>query len=325
LKLDKLASRNISLAVLLIAVLIMVLIFRSRTPFGKSEASFTSEPKKEITRIEFSGEGKTLLLEKEEKVWMVNGKHEARPGGITFIERILTGIKIKSPVSPDFFDEQIVKNNIEPVRVRVFEKNKLISSFLVYKTRSNKYGNIMKITGRSKPFIVYVPGYEGDIGSGFTMNELFWVPFTVFNLLPSEISSVTCENLSDPGSSFTITGKNNIYTLSDSNTSFTGWDTSRVRRYISYFTLIPFESWALDLPETESGKIKSGSPLYRISLVKSDGIRIVLTLWEKTIKETGEKDSDRLWGKTDDREDLFIMRYFDIDPLLKKRSYFFTE
>ncbi len=65
MKLDKLASRNISLAILLIVVLIMVLIFRSRTPFGKSEASFTSDPKKEITRIEFSGEGQKLLLEKK--------------------------------------------------------------------------------------------------------------------------------------------------------------------------------------------------------------------------------------------------------------------
>jgi hypothetical protein len=37
------------------------------------------------------------------------------------------------------------------------------------------------------------------------------------------------------------------------------------------------------------------------------------------------KDSDRLFGKTQNNDELFIIRYFDIDPLLKKRSYFFPE
>ena len=34
-------------------------------------------------------------------------------------------------------------------------------------------------------------------------------------------------------------------------------------------------------------------------------------------------DTDRLLGKTDERDELFILRYFDIDPLIKKRDYFF--
>ena len=37
------------------------------------------------------------------------------------------------------------------------------------------------------------------------------------------------------------------------------------------------------------------------------------------------KDSDRLLGKTQNSNEFFVMRYFDIDPLLKKRSYFFPE
>ena len=60
----------------------------------------------------------------------------------------------------------------------------------------------MKLRERSKPFIVYVPGNEVEIGSAFTLNELFWRPYTVFNLLPSEIYSVTLENIADTASSF---------------------------------------------------------------------------------------------------------------------------
>ena len=41
--------------------------------------------------------------------------------------------------------------------------------------------------------------------------------------------------------------------------------------------------------------------------------------------ELKSNDSDRLWGKTDNSDELFIMRYFDVDPILKRRSYFFPE
>ncbi|MBP1674364.1 MAG: hypothetical protein H6Q24_502, partial [Bacteroidetes bacterium] len=31
----------------------------------------------------------------------------------------------------------------------------------------------------------------------------------------------------------------------------------------------------------------------------------------------------RLWAKKDDSGEIIILRYTDIDPLLKKRAYFF--
>ncbi len=275
--------------------------------------------------IELTSDREKLTLEKKEDLWLVNGKKEARRSAVAFIERILTEMKIKSPVAPELFLQEITERKIDPVRVQVYENRKLLSSFLVFKTGSNVYGNIMKINERSKPFIVHVPGYEADIGSGFTVNELFWIPYTIFNLLPSDILGVTFENLAEPSSSFTINRKNNLYTLSDGNTSLTGWDTSRVQRYISYFAMIPFESWALDLSRPEADSIQSSTPLYRIKVRKTDGISSVLTLWERTSTETGKKDSDRLWGKTDNSNTLFIVRYFDIDPLVKKRSYFFGQ
>jgi hypothetical protein len=37
------------------------------------------------------------------------------------------------------------------------------------------------------------------------------------------------------------------------------------------------------------------------------------------------KDSDRVWAKTNQRDEIFIMRYFDLDPILKKRGYFFKD
>jgi hypothetical protein len=322
---NKIISRNILLSVLLILILFLVILEKGRTAFGKGESSFAIDHQNLITRIEFSEGGKKLVLEKNDEGWIVNGRYEARKSGINSILRVLTEIQIKSPLTQELFRSEIKLNNILPLKVRLFNKNRLLKSFLVYKTGTNKYGNVMKKRESSKPFIVYMPGFEGDIGSVFTLNELFWQPYTVFRLLPSEISAIRLENISDSASSFSITNKCNKYTLSDLNGLLTGWDTAQVKRYLSYFAWIPFESWAIDLADPEKKKIESGLPVFKITAVSTNGVKTSLILWEKTINNSSLKDSDRLWAKTEDKDDLFIMRYFDIDPLLKKKDYFFAQ
>ncbi len=323
--LNKILIKNISLAILLIVLLAAIIMIRNRSPFGKNQSSFATEPDREITRIELSQDEKKLVLERNDKVWKVNGKYEARNSSISFILDVLAEMKIKSPVSPDVFDKEVIGMNIIPVRVKIFENTRLIRSFYVFKTMSNIYGNIMKLKPKAKPFIVYIPGYESDIGSIFNTDELYWQPYIVFNLLPSEIAFITLENFSDPGSSFKIDNSTGLFRLSDPDSELTGWDTLKVKRYLSYFTIVPFDSWAFDLSESGQVKIKNSTPMYRISVTKSDGTKVSLTLWEKLQEGSGTRDSDRLWAKTGERDELFIIRYFDIDPLLKKKSYFFKE
>lgn len=310
---------------LVILVLLLLLLFRNRSPFGKSNTSFASGTESEITRIEFSQGKKSLILEKSGENWLLNGKTDTRKSGILFIIRVLKEIQIKSPVSPELFESEIISKKIEQVRVRVFANRKLLNSFIVYKTSSNIYGNIMKKGVGSKPFIVYMPGFEGDIGSAFTLNELFWHPYTVFNLLPSEISSVEFENLTDTVNSFTIENFKGRYRLSDKNIELSGWDTAMVTRYLSYFTRIPFESWFFDISGEEKKKIEQGVPVYTIKVKTRSCAEIALTLWPRIIQEGDSVaiDTDRLLGKTESRDEFFLIRYFDIDPLLKKRSYFF--
>jgi len=307
--------------------LVVLVLCRSRLPFGRNNSSFAVEPQKKISTIELSEEGRKLSLEKVGENWLINGKLETRKSGIMFILRLLKEIKIKSPVSAELFESEISAKGIGPVRVKVYEKRKLVKSFLVYKTASNSYGNIMKMKERSKPFIVYVPGYDGNIGFGFTLNELFWQPYTVFNSLPSEIEYIKLENLSDTSSSFSISNKNHHFTLSVMNRDLGGWDSTLVSRYLSYFAWVPFEKWALEIRGEEKKMIESKQPMYRITVNNTSGKKSVLTLWEKMGGEDGTKtkDSDRLLGKTESSDEFFVMRYFDIDPLLKKRSYFFPE
>jgi len=304
---------------------LLFLILRGRSPFGKNNSSFAIDPSKELTMVEISGGDKTLKLVRTGSKWLVNSGSEARKNGISFLTSILSEMKIKSPVSEELFEREISLNGIEPVFVKVYEKGKLLTKFLVYKTASNRYGNIMKINSRSKPFIVYLPGFEGDIGSVFTVNELYWKSFVAFNMLPSEIASVEFHNIADPASSFTILNKKGRFCLSENSEELSGSDSSRVQRYISYFTFIPFDEWINGPGEEVAIKTGEKEPIYRIKVSGINGNERILDLWERTVSgPSGESaDSDRLLGKINGEDNYFIIRYFDIDPLLKKKAYFF--
>jgi hypothetical protein len=321
----KLILRGI--VVLAVLALLLLLLFRNRLPFGSANSNFACDPKDEITRIEFSSGDKRLTLEKKGETWLVGGTREVRKNGILFITKVLREIRIKSPVSTDLFNTEIKEKGIAAERIKVYSGRKLIRSFLVYKTASNPYGNIMKIRESSKPFIVFVPGFDGEIGSAFTLSELFWQPYTIFNLLPSEIATVDFENFADTASSFRISAHKHHFVLSAPSKPLAGWDSALVTRYLSYFAYIPFEKWDTGMGAAEKKKIELSVPLYRISVLGTTGKKSVLTMWELVHEEKGKqvRDSDRLLGKTQANDEFFILRYFDIDPLIKKRSYFFTE
>lgn len=305
-------------------IFVIILLLRDRKPYGGSNTSFAARPVDGITRIEFKSGNVTLTLREEGEEWLVNGKHPARRSSILFIKRILTEMQIKSPVSDELFNSGITAMRIEPLAVKVYEKNKLLSSFLVYKTVSNQYGNIMKLNPGSKPYIVSVPGSEAEIGSAFTVNELFWQPYTVFSLQPSEIHSVNFENLSDTSSSFMIKYEGGIPSLFGNDRELTGWDTSRILRYISYFSQVPFESWATELTEQEEAGISNGQPLYRVTVLSPEGERSLINLWKRTITEqdSAMEDTDRMWAQKQGEREFFVVKYADIDPIIKKRSYF---
>lgn len=312
--------------ILLIVVCIaaIFLFFRDHIPFGRNNTDFAVKPGTDITGVDLLQGDRKVVIRKSGNEWTVNRSKEARKTAILFLIRTLNEIRIKSPVSAEVFRSEIIDKKVDPVRVIVYHKSRPVRSFYVYNTTSNTYGNIMKMKVASKPYIVYMPGYEENIGSHFISDELFWIPFSVFNLLPSQIKGITLDNEVDPAGSFSISRIANGFKLDNGSFLSAGYDSLKLRRYVSYFTSVSFESWAFDLTGNERREIESTQPAYRISVKTTDGKEIILSVWERfRDKVKNEKDTDRVWAEKNDGKGIFIMRYFDLDPILKKKSYFF--
>ena len=184
----------------------------------------------------------------------------------------------------------------------------------------------MKRSLKSKPFFVSLPGYESDPGSHFIADEKFWMPYNIFNLEPDAIESIDLR-FKDPDMddvSIRMEGDDKgVYINGD---SLEGVDNESVRRYISYFTFVPFENWAFDLdPEIRSEMLASDPEI--VLELNMDGKVIDARFWSK-YNETAEgltPDTDRLYGTLNNGKDFFVVRYFDLDPLIKTADYFISD
>ena len=272
-----------------------------------------------VTRIVLESSGQRVVLEEKKDTWLINGREEVRKTAIDLILAELEGMQPVSPVSESIIRGLEMKRSGSDVSVRVFSKGRKIRSFIVTHYKDHDYPGIIRKKAGQKALIYNLPGYDIDACSVFIADIRYWRPFTIFKIMPSEIREVSVEYPADNSKSFTIVNNSGKVGLKES----ASFDTLSVKRYLSYFVNVPFESINTSLTTEEEKSIISSTPFVKITVTTKDSNTRQLKGWKRYLGE-GEKsgsDTDRLWGKLDNGN-LFVMRYFDVDPLLKKRSYF---
>jgi hypothetical protein len=270
-----------------------------------------------LSKIILQSHNGRVVLEEKKGYWYLNGREEARKTAIDLLLAVIEDMEPKSPVSEGTVD--LLKNKLagSPVSVKIFSGNRQLRSFTVSHYNDVSYGSIFR--KKRTALLFYLPGYDLDAGSVFIADKKYWRPFTIFKLMPSEIKGLSVNYPSDADKSFSILNDKGRVSMGD----IISFDTVSVKRYLSYFVNVPFESINTSLRPAEVNNITSSTPFVSISVTSIGGDIHVLKGWKRSSddKNGGTPDTDRLWGQLDNGN-LFVMRYFDIDPLLKKRSYF---
>ncbi|MDX2415579.1 MAG: hypothetical protein QNK33_10345 [Bacteroidales bacterium] len=313
----------ISLALILLAG-VLFFVLRNNDPFGKENSKFNIDWTDKVDRVSIREDGKELVLNRTIDGWKVNDKLEARESAISFILKTLANLEIKSPVTEESFDALVGKQNIKATEVRIFGEGSLEFSFLIYKDQQQGTNSILKRKEATKPYYVDIPGYNTDPGSHFVCDERFWVPYNIFKLHPQSIASINLDYKDPSMGDIEIEVNNGDLSLKLDNKPAPDADPERIRRYISYFTFIPFESWDFNLDEEIKKKVLASDP-EMIFLVKIlGGQSISVKLWIRQIMSDNmlAPDTDRLYGEINNGGELFIVKYFDIDPLIKSSEYF---
>ena len=319
--------RRISGVILIIVVAIGLFIIGRHSPFGAVNSVFHVKNTDKVTRILIMKENETVELENEPDGWQVNGKYTVRPSAMQSILRMIGDIRIKSPVSESIFNSITINNNTQLVEVKIFGGRRLVQSFLIYRHTSPEFPCIMQKRKNRKPFFVHIPGYETDPGMYFVADEKYWRSNTVFELRPEKIEEIHLKYFETPDSSFTILFKGREILFTGGKNNKEDIDTMATGRYLSYFTYVPLESWVPDMSRVARDSITKATPYFKLNVLSSDQDTISLLIWVRRMKDRDSmvEDTDRLWGSLNGGEDLFIIKYYYLDPLIKGPSYFISD
>jgi len=313
---------------LVVILLIAVILTRRYGGFSVDSRDFSIKQSDRVTAVIMEKEGERLVLTKGESGWMVNDRYKARPSAIRFLLETLSRISIKSSVPESQFQTEWKHVSSSVIRVEIREKPGRVRSFLVYPVTSNPYGNYFKKRERGTPFIVNIPGYSGNVGSLFVTGEKFWLPHTLYSCQPSEIRMIKLLICHNEPQSFVIyqesPGAVKLLTLPEEE-PVQNLDTARVYRYFSYFNNLRFERWVLDSDSVDIPAVLSSQPRHEITIQDQSGSSATIRTYpiiRGTKNGEPEIDLNRIYANMNNDSALVIVKYVDIDPVLKERDYF---
>ncbi len=309
-------------------LLIAVILTRRYGGFTVDSSDFSIEQSDRVTEVILEKQGERLMLTLGESGWMVNNRYEASPSAIQFLLETLSRISIKSTVPESQFQEDWKRESSSVIKVEIRERVGRVKSFLVYPVHSNPYGNYFKKREKGTPFIVNIPGYSGNVGSLFITSEKFWLPHTLYSCQPSDIRMVQLVIYDNEPQSFIIyqdsPGAVRLFSFPEEE-PVQNLDTGRIYRYLSYFHNIRFERWVFDSDSVDIHTILSSQPSQQLIIREQSGRSTTIRTYpikKGIINGLEEADLNRIYANRNDEKDLVIVKFVDIDPVLKERNYF---
>lgn len=316
--------RRITAGIVIIIIILSVLLISRFRPFRTGNKVFYVENTDRISRILISGEKKSVELYRSQDGWHVNGEYPVRPGAMDFLLSTIRNIRIKSPVSDILYSDIIENKSTRHIEVQVYKKRRLVQSFHIYLNMDEEYPGIMQKSERTKPFTMHLPGYDTDPCLHFVPESKFWMPLTVFDLRPERISEIHMHYFESPDSSFSLVRHGGEIKIISEEHPGVAADTMAAVRYFSYFTWVPMQEWVYDIAQERKDSIVDGKRYFSLEVITGDPDTLELSTYTMMRREGDSlvNDTDRLWGSLNRGEDLFIVRYYDLDPLIKGPSYF---
>ena len=154
----------------------------------------------------------------------------------------------------------------------------------------------------------------------------------VINLLPSQIAEVSVIDFNNPERSYTLTLDtlgNATLRNTHANEELTNLDSSRVRRYLSYFSEFNAERCATELSEDEYEEMLRFNYAYTISITSHDGNKQNIGILHMPASEEYDifgrpttVDLDRCYLANGNNPYWLVALWADIDLLIKDVDFF---
>jgi hypothetical protein len=274
-----------------------------------------------------------LLTKQQNGKWQVNGKYEARADAIKTLLATIYEVTVKAPVGKASFNTIVKQLASTGRKIEIYVGEELIKTYYVGDPTEDNLGTYMMIENSSRPFICWIPGFNGYLTPRYFVLEDEWKSKIFSSFKINEINSVKINFFREPQSSFEIKNTNRLFSvkrLSD-NSNVDNLDTLVVAEYLMGFSKLGYSAHLDFITQGKKDSILRNQPLYVLELATTIGKTIKVTTFPKkpaegTVDINGksyEYDPDVMYAYFgDDKTDWYTLQFYAMDKVLKPVSYF---
>jgi hypothetical protein len=200
------------LSILIAATVIVMTMDKNGKRAAFDEKLFSIQDTSQIERIVISAAHFTNELKKVNNDWIVNDKYRLDEGLRRVLLPVLREIRIRRSVSESSREQVVGLLKDQGIRVDVFGRRGLISSFISGGMQEENLTWFMK-TDNKQPYVVHLPGYESYVAGLFEITENDWRDRIVMSINWQALNEVKMAYLKEEENSFAIKARGNFFSV----------------------------------------------------------------------------------------------------------------
>jgi len=320
--------------ILLLVVLALLAVYLylqdQQSTLDASFSTFGIKKEQKVDSVLIRQGNQQVKLHREGEQWYVNEHIFARTRSIDQFFNLLDDLRVEAPAARENLDELIEQIQTHAIHVQIYKKNRLIRDYLVEDSPYHEGNTYMMVTGTGQPFLMSLPGYNKDLAPLFRANPEYWRNQTLFDYEGPDLKVVQVKYPEKQEASFTLTYQTDRFELKrpQAGQQVEDFSSNKAARYFSYFSNVRFHSVITGNTRLKDS-LREAQSYCAIEITDQQGNQRKLTTYRKSSE--GRKDAfgqqapydlNYLYGRYDQSEEILLIKYTEIDPLLKEIDYF---
>lgn len=286
-------------------------------------------------------QGNSVTLERNPggKGWTVNKKYQVRMDAMQTLMATIRKVDIKEPVRKKAQDNIVKQLAADAIRCEIYNKDELVKAYYVGSYTQEMTGTYMILIDpetmkpSAKPFVTYIPGFEGYLTTRYFTQEKLWRDRTALQYVPTDIASVKLEVPGKPdlGYELRIKGNNDYEVTMLSGKKLEGVDPVAVKQYLSYFQQVNFESLDMGMSQEAIDSTLKSTPINILTVVDNKGQENKIKFFARSPKKEGildengkplKYDIDRMNALLVSTNDFVMVQYYVFGKMMPEAEYF---
>ena len=295
-----------------------------------SEFSLAEDEAADLDSILLRQDSETVKLYRTSNRWYLNQQLYAREKNVQQLLNVFQNLRVEAPAQKSNRRELMETIHQNPIHVKIYSDGDLIKNFLIEDSPNKSGTSYMIMEGSNEPFIMGLPGYDGDLADLIEVDMNYWRDKTLFDYSGLDIESVKVTYPSDMKNSFYLSYGGDAFRLQSlaKDEYIESFNTTRAARYFSYFGNVRFHEVILDKTRLKDS-LEKATPYCIFEIVDENNNLTKLYTYRKK-SEGGDDpfgqqsrfDLNLLYGRFERVEEILLIKYTEFDPLLKEIDYF---